>query len=132
MTVESENTAQSMAMDTGPRFPQLAVVCNGLLSIRRREGRAASIAVEIELVKKGEVLAGAPGFCGNHQLKLVEYLGGGSQSTESSQACSLKLAPRGHDLADSLRPTNLPALDRDHKRDTMQHAVCCTNGMALI
>ena len=31
MIVESEKTAQSTPRNTGPRFPWLAVVCNGLL-----------------------------------------------------------------------------------------------------
>lgn len=36
MIVESENDAQSKPWNTGPRFPLLAGVCNGLLFIANR------------------------------------------------------------------------------------------------
>ena len=63
MIVESEKSAQSMPRNTGPRFPALAVVCNGLLSIAKQNGRVASTTVGGKpLVRKAKVLAGAPGF----------------------------------------------------------------------
>lgn len=61
MIVESEKSAQSMPRNTGPRFPPLAVVCNGLLSIAKQKGRVASTTVGQPLVRKAKVLAGAIG-----------------------------------------------------------------------
>lgn len=50
-----------MPKNTGPRFPPLAVVCNGLLSIAEQEWRAALTIAETAFLWKVEVLAGAPG-----------------------------------------------------------------------
>lgn len=45
MIVESEKIAQSTPRNIGPRFLPLAVVCNGLLSMAKREAGAESTTV---------------------------------------------------------------------------------------
>lgn len=59
--VDREKTVQSTPRNTGPRFPPLAVVCNGLLSIAKPEWRRASTVEQVALVRKAVVLAGAHG-----------------------------------------------------------------------
>lgn len=107
MIVDSEKTAQSMPTNTGPRFPPLAVVCNGLLSIAKREWRAASIAVETALVRKGDLLAGASGVLWEPSIETGILVGVLSQP---SRHLLLKDDAPGtlpcRDLADSWRRTN--------------------------
>ena len=56
--VEREKIAQSRPRNTGPRFPALAVVCNGLLSIAKQEWRVVSPTMRNALVRKAKMLAG--------------------------------------------------------------------------
>lgn len=59
-----------MPRNTGPRFPPLAVVCNGSLSIAKQEWGAALTIVKTAFLR--EVLAGAPGVLYGPSIDSIE------------------------------------------------------------